>query len=68
MDALELHYDADGYFIMVDKTHDIIGIYKGTEAICHITGKTDDFEECYEFINIPTYIYGGEDTRWYEDY
>lgn len=68
MDAEELHYDADDWFIMVDKTNDIIGIYKGATPIHHIIGGTDSFDECYEVINIPTFVYGGPDTRWYEDY
>lgn len=36
MDREELHYDADDWFIMVDKEKGLIGIYDGTEPVFHL--------------------------------
>lgn len=57
MNAKELHYDADGWFIMVDKEHDLVGIYWATEPVRHIQLDTSRFEN--GVIDIPTWIYGG---------
>lgn len=35
-DRTELHYDADGYFMMVDKEYRLIGFYDGITPINHI--------------------------------
>ena len=35
MDREEVHYDADDWFIMVDKENGLIGIYDGIEPVFH---------------------------------
>lgn len=67
MDANELHYDADSWFIMVDKEHNLIGVYYATDPIFHEYCDTDRFEN--GVIDIPTLVYGGTEdksTWWYE--
>ena len=39
MDRRELHYDADGDFILIDSQEDHIGVYKAIEPIKHYWGK-----------------------------
>lgn len=36
MNAKELHYDANDWFILINKSEGLIGIYDGTEPIQHI--------------------------------
>lgn len=36
MDEQELHYDADGYFVMLDTENGLLGIYNVTEPLEHI--------------------------------
>lgn len=36
MDARELHYDANSWFILIDKSEGMIGIYDGTKPVQHI--------------------------------
>ena len=36
MDARELHYDADGGFVLVDINRGLMGVYNGPEPIRHI--------------------------------
>ena len=40
MDQMEVHYDADGPFVMIDSTLGLIGLYDSREVIGHIW--TDD--------------------------
>lgn len=40
MNQEELHYDADGLFIIIDKDKKLIGVYHGTEPLSH--AKTED--------------------------
>lgn len=44
LDAEELHYDADGYFIIVDKETSQIGFYDATRPLLHIHGQ--DVTDC----------------------
>ena len=36
MDARELHYDANSWFILIDKSEGLIGIYDGTKPVQYI--------------------------------
>lgn len=60
MDSQELHYDADGWLLMVDKEHDLIGIYHAEKPVGHINCDTSGFEN--GVIDIPALIYVGEET------
>lgn len=57
MDKNELHYDATDWFIMVDKEHNLVGLYHGTEPIFHEYCDTDKFRN--GVIDIPTLVFGG---------
>lgn len=58
MDARELHYDADNWFIIVDKDKGLIGIYFADLPVAHIKADTELFHG--DVIEIPTLILGDD--------
>lgn len=55
MDAQELHYDADDYFLMLNTANDLAGFYYATTPLKHMWIKTDAPNGTYE-----AYFHGGE--------
>ena len=55
MDAKELHYDANDWFIMIDKSEGLVGVYYGTKPIQHIWTDVDIDEGVF-----PVLIYSEE--------
>lgn len=45
MNKMELHYDADDYFIMVNESEGLLGVYKATTPIRHFRCKVADDEQ-----------------------
>lgn len=35
LDSYELHYDADGYFLLINDNDNLMGVYDGPEALEH---------------------------------
>ena len=75
MDKRELNYDADGWFIMVDKDNDLVGVYYATKPIFYQYGVSDEFESkgvldakilVYDKEGIGCYDPGDETTWWME--
>lgn len=55
MDAWELHFDADDYFLMMDATNGLTGFYYATSPLKHMKIRTDAPNGTYE-----AYFHGGE--------
>lgn len=66
MDRNELHYDADGWFLMVNKGKNLVGLYYATEPVMHKFCDTSKFIQNRSGLNIPTLVYGGTDQTWHE--
>lgn len=56
MNKTELHYDADGYLILVNKNHNLVGLYDHNYLICYINADADSFSD--DLKSIPVVVYG----------
>ena len=54
MDREEVHYDADDWFIMVDKENGLIGVYDGIKPVIHFFCDTSNIP--YDISEIPILV------------
>ena len=41
IDAKAMHYDADGYFVVIDNTHDVLAVYDAEVPLEHFPQRVD---------------------------
>ena len=67
MNARELHYDADGWFILVNRECDLVGVYMADMPVTHFYMDTDMFTE--KQFDIPCLVYPEDKSEWwFEDH
>lgn len=57
MDAREVHYDADDYFLMIDATNGIAGFYYCAHPLTHMRIRTDALDGVYDAYFHDGYMY-----------
>ena len=57
MDAQEVHYDADNYFLMIDATNGIAGFYFCEHPLTHMRIRTDALDGVYDAYFHDGYMY-----------